>query len=62
MTELIQTLLILIIAYGHVKLYLDTGNQIPPELKKYYQAMPHGFAEFWDNGKFVSYIDLRIKL
>ena len=62
MIELVQVLLILLIAFGHVKLYLETAVTIPPELKKYYQAMPHGFAEFWDNGKFVSYIDLRIKL
>jgi len=59
MTELIQTLLILLIAYGHVKLYIDTGRQIPDDLRKYYVDMPYGFAELWDNGKFVCYLDLR---
>jgi hypothetical protein len=59
MIETIQTILILIIFAGHVKLAIDTVPQPPPELKKYYHKMPYGFAEFWDNGKFVGYIDLR---
>jgi hypothetical protein len=59
MTELIQTLLILIILYGHIKLYIDTAESFPPDLEKYYVNMPYGFAELWDNGKFIKYIDLR---
>jgi hypothetical protein len=59
MTEITQVLLILIIFAGHVKLYIDTGYQIPPELEKYYEEMPVGFAAFYDNGKFVKYLDLR---
>lgn len=59
MTEITQTILILIILAGHVKLYFDTGYTVPPELKKYYVDMPFGYAELWDNGKFVKYLDLR---
>lgn len=59
MIELVQITLILIIVAGHVKLYIDTGYQVPPELKKYYEDVPFGYAEFWDNGKFIKYIDLR---
>lgn len=59
MIEFIDTLFILLFLVGHVKLYIDTGYRVPPELKKYYQDMPFGYAELWDNGKFVKYIDLR---
>ena len=59
MVEITQAILILIILAGHVKLYFDTGYIVPPELKKYYVDMPFGYAELWDNGKFVGYIDLR---
>jgi len=57
--EFIQVTLILIILAGHVKLYIDTGYLLPPELEKYYEEMPVGFAAFYDNGKFVKYIDLK---
>ena len=59
MTEIAQIILILIITYGHVKLYIDTGYQVPPELKGYYVDKPFGYAAFFDNGKFVNHIDLR---
>ena len=44
---------------AHVKLYIDTGYQVPDELKIYYDVMPAGHAAFYDNGKFIKYIDLR---
>lgn len=59
MLELYQITLILIILAGHVKLYIDTGYQVPPELKKYYETLPPGHAALYDNGIFVCYLDLR---
>lgn len=59
MTEFVQVTLILIILAGHVKLYFDTGYIVPPELQVYYEVMPPGHAAFYDNGKFIKYIDLR---
>lgn len=59
MTEIVQVILILIILAGHVKLYIDTGYQIPPELQKYYETIPPGHAALYDNGKFICYLDLR---
>lgn len=59
MIKITQTILILIILAAHVKLYIDTGYEVPPELKIYYDVMPPGHAAFYDNGKFIKYIDLR---
>lgn len=59
MRETIQIALLLVILAAHIKLYIDTGYQVPAELKIYYDVMPPGHAAFYDNGKFIKYIDLR---
>lgn len=56
MTEFLQISLIMIVALGHVKLYLDSEVPLSPVK---YNRIPYGFATFWVGGKFVSYIDLR---
>jgi hypothetical protein len=58
MNEFLQISLIIIIALGHVKLYLDDGIPLPLSPVRY-NRVPYGFATYWIDGKFVSYIDLR---
>jgi len=57
MIELARFSLFALIAYGHIKLYFDDGKRLSPV--KFNNRRPYGFAEFWDGGRFVSYIDLR---
>ena len=61
MTQLIQIALIALIAYGHIKLYIDGGASVTPakNLVHYDNRRPYGFAAFFDNGKFIKYLDLR---
>lgn len=59
MTEFLQISLIAIVALGHIKLYLDDGVVLPLSPVKYNHRVPYGFAELWDSGLFVKYIDLR---
>jgi hypothetical protein len=57
-TEFLQFSFIALVAFGHVKLYLDDGVRAPLSPIKY-SRIPYGIATFWDSGKFVKYIDLR---
>jgi hypothetical protein len=52
MIEFTQILLLVVIFAGHVKLALDTPSLAVTERQQ-------GFAEFWVDGRFVKYIDLR---
>ena len=52
MIEFTQILLIAVIFVGHVKLALDAPSLAVSERQQ-------GFAEFWVDGRFVKYIELR---
>lgn len=58
MTEFLQFSFIALVAFGHVKLYLDDGVPAPPSPVKY-NRIPYGIATFRIGDKFVKYIDLR---
>jgi hypothetical protein len=56
MDKLFAFLMTALIIYGHILLLIDGHKELAPKFVQYQQ---YGFAEFYIDGKFIRYFDLR---